>query len=655
MVWVWAGWEPGYFYRRLGGFHEQQEGAAQWEEAWWRLLESPETARKLREAGVTHVTTRFYKGFGPRAEAAEQARVAGMISTAHEEGLRVFTYIQYGSIMLEAMAPDIPQSPSWKRLDWQGAHDGHPYEYGECYWRNKPCFHQPGWIESLCAMIDAAQAAGSDGIWLDNLQADGCHCEACQRAFRAFLDREGEDPGLAFGLPSREAIRIPRGDGARDPLVQAYTRFRCGETAGALRRLVEHARRDRPDYPFIVNIGLGSPQFNEKENGNWPPDLRIAGVTYAENGAFPGWCADTGRLQTQHFAFKLAEASGYGAIPGAIPRRAPSFYPTSSFPTPRQWRRSLAESLFFGNHAMGGPYGLRAESGGRLPRLLADAGARGDWRCALEEVAPLREELEGSREASAMAILYSYEANAYDVPEHRQARQALEALLLTHQIPFGYVTDEGPWPDDLRVLLLPHILPVSDRLAERILAFMAGGGRIVMTGRTGFYDARCRARQTPVFASLFPSVASPWEENARAWVLDPAGESLWIPGEWGLARAGVVGSDLEPGRFAGLLKKISAQALGLEVMAPVPHLVATVRRLGDGSLLLALINYGEEPVSSIVIDLRFPLETTPRASQPVISAGNSRLVFSDLEIWGTLHVVPATPAPEEAEAPLLSL
>ena len=26
MTWTWAGWEPAQFYRRLGGFHEAQEG-----------------------------------------------------------------------------------------------------------------------------------------------------------------------------------------------------------------------------------------------------------------------------------------------------------------------------------------------------------------------------------------------------------------------------------------------------------------------------------------------------------------------------------------------------------------------------------------------------------------------------------------------------
>ena len=30
MIWTWAGWEPLQFYRRLGGFHEAQEGNAIW-------------------------------------------------------------------------------------------------------------------------------------------------------------------------------------------------------------------------------------------------------------------------------------------------------------------------------------------------------------------------------------------------------------------------------------------------------------------------------------------------------------------------------------------------------------------------------------------------------------------------------------------------
>ena len=57
-IWTWAGWEPLQFYRRLGGFHEAQEGNAQWATEWSQRLHSEETVAALAETGSVAIAYR---------------------------------------------------------------------------------------------------------------------------------------------------------------------------------------------------------------------------------------------------------------------------------------------------------------------------------------------------------------------------------------------------------------------------------------------------------------------------------------------------------------------------------------------------------------------------------------------------------------------
>ncbi len=649
MLWTWAGWEPEAFYRRLGGFHEAQEGAAEWLGEWREQLDSAETAESLAKAGVTHVTTRFYKGFGLAAERADISRIARMIRNYHKHGVRVFTYIQYGSIMPEAITVESPDASEWKRLDWKGEHDGHPYEYGDQYWRDKPCPNQPGFLESLYEVIEEAIRAGSDGIWLDNLQSDGCHCALCQKAFREYLKERIEDTREELGLPSLDRIEVPRGNRFRDPLVQWWHRFRRSETEYCLRKLVATARSLRPGIPFIVNIGLGSPQRYEADNGNWPPFLKTAGMTYAENNLFPRWNEEKAHLVTQHFPFKLAEASGFCAIPGSIPKKISGSRPIPQIPTEKGWLRMLAESLLFGGHAFGGPIGLRAENGGLSPLLLRDAALREFWRSSVDATKPLRTLLERSRDANAAAVLYSYEANAFDAEDHRVAREAFEQMMHQHQLPFRYLlsTDEQ-WPRSVKILILPHVLPIDDGLAARLRNFIKAGGKVVATGRTGFYDSRFRARKNPVLEGLFQCGRSAWQtEESAQWLIDPASGSLWIPGEWGINEAATQKQTVSQTRLAGIMTSMIREAHGFQILCSSPHVMATTRQLENGNLALGLINYSEEPVSDLRIDFSgsfpsFQAHNLPQSTmdplETAISRNGKSLLLSKLDVFAVLEI-----------------
>ena len=86
--------KPLQFYRRLGGFHESQEGNALWAENCGRMLRSPEAAKALAKASVSWVTTHFFKGFGLATEVGEISQTTELIRVYHQQGLRVFAYIR---------------------------------------------------------------------------------------------------------------------------------------------------------------------------------------------------------------------------------------------------------------------------------------------------------------------------------------------------------------------------------------------------------------------------------------------------------------------------------------------------------------------------------------------------------------------------------
>jgi hypothetical protein len=605
MVWTWAGWEPLQFYRRLGGFHEQQEGDAHWASDWSRLLHSERTARALRAAGINWVTTHFFKGFGLEAEADEIADTARLIRNFHRHGVRVFAYLQYGTIVPETIETEEPAAREWGRRDWNGRHDGHPYEYGAQYWRRKPCANQPGFREYLLRGVDRAVAIGADGIWVDNLNSDGCHCPACQDAFRAYLARTVRNPARDLGVRDLAAVTIPRAERPREPLFQAWIRFRCDEVGTSLRRIAEHARARQPGILVAANIGLGSHQRHTLDNGNWLSNLGVLDYTYAENGLFPAWTGD--RIVSQHFPMKSAVAAGTRVVPGASPGGRSRLYPRPALPTPRQLRRVFAESALMGAHAVGGPWGLRGENAGAAPILLRDAAHRRTQRALVERYAAWQRHFAGSTDAAPVALLYSFEAVTCDEPASRAVLDAMAQLLRQQQVPFRYVlSDRLEALDGLRLLALPHVLPMSDALVARLRAFVRRGGRLLATGRTSLYDAQMRMRRDYALADVFGAHFSNAFEDAHhdGVVANPRTGCVLLPGEWGLKLDdGSPACRISNCRLMVLVRRALAGAGLPEVFSPLPHVGYEVRRTAGGGWLLGLLNYGDAPVHGIEIRL----------------------------------------------------
>ncbi|MBF0245061.1 MAG: hypothetical protein HQL31_07285, partial [Planctomycetes bacterium] len=530
MVCTWCGWEPLQYYRRLGGFHEAQEGNALWADDWRAKLDSEDCAKALAKAGVNWVTTHFYKGFGLESEAEEIAATEKMITNYHRHGVRVFTYIQYGTIMPETMLAEEPRAAQWGRVDWKGEHDGHPYEYGPQYWRAKPCANQPGFRDYLLRCVDKAVEIGTDGIWIDNLNADGCHCEFCQDAFKKHLEKSISDPFRELGLQDLQRVRIPRSERPKERTFQEWVRFRCDETRESLRLMCERARKIKPGIVTAVNIGVCNHQRALIENGNWFSNLKdLVDYTYAENGLFPSWDGKT--ITSQQYSMHMANALGISIVPGASNCGG-------RMPSSTRLRRAFAESAMFGNHAFGGPWGLRGEDGGGTPELMRDSDFTRFNRTLTDWYGEHASLYASTTEAAPVGIYYSFESMIGDETSYRQSLESMMLLLQQEQIPYRVVfSDRLELEKGLRLLILPHVKALSGEQAEKIRIFIKNGGRLLATGRTGLYDEHMRQRCDYILADVYGHSFTPELEGASrsAGILNPGNRCLHLPGDWGLA------------------------------------------------------------------------------------------------------------------------
>jgi len=612
------------FYRRIGGFHEEQEGNGHGLEAWSAKLRSPQAAQALHEASINWVTTHFFKGFGLKTEAPEIAQTAELIRNYHAEGIKVFAYIQYGTIMPETIFAEEPEAVEWKRMDWHHHHDGHPYEYGEQYWRVKPCASHDSFRKYLLRCVDKAVEIGADGVWIDNLNSDGCHCDACQKAFREYLAETVKDPWLEMGLPDLAGIAIPRVERPRDPLFQAWVRFRAHETKTSMEMIARHARERKPGIVVAANFGIGSVHLrNLIEGGNWVGNYGILDVMYAENQAFPAW--EQGKIVSQHQSMKLAAAIGVKVVPGAsVKMRKVGPYEIANVPDQRQLRRVFAESALFGAGIANGPWGLRGENAGKDPIYLRDAEFRKNSRQLADGYRALQSALAGSVDAAPVAILYSFEAMGYDDRDSLKAVTSMAQMLLQHQIPFRYVLSDHPENmEGVKLLILPHVLGVSDELAGQLKAFSKKGGRILATGRSSLYDQALRMRNDYALADVFGvQFSNRFEaENQHAILVNEATGSVLLPGEWGLADAeGKPFCAVAGERIVVAIRQAMCIDAIPHVLSPLPQVGFEMLRLPDGAYVLGLLNYSDEPVRSLRITLPGKLAGTVKALHPAATA-----------------------------------
>jgi hypothetical protein len=115
---------------------------------------------------------------------------------------------------------------------------------------------------------------------------------------------------------------------------------------------------------------------------------------------------------------------------------------------------------------------------------------------------------------------YGHLPGTTNLDDYRDTALGTWLLLTERHAPWGWVFDnqlESGQLDDYQVLLLPNTACLSDEMLRSLQRFAAGGGQIVATADTGWYDQWGRRRAENPLAQL-PGVERFEDEPARDWL-----------------------------------------------------------------------------------------------------------------------------------------
>lgn len=331
--------------------------------------------------------------------------------------------------------------PEWREIDSQGRYAGwsrSPLEPGF----HKLCFNT-AYLDLLCAFIEEVMDdyAGGDGIFLDIVSQGECCCPACMQS----MEEAGLDPA-----ESRDRVRW-----ARTTLMNYY------------RRTTEAVRKGHPDHPIFHNSGNIAkgdreilPYFSHLEmeslpTGGWGYDHFPGSVKYVHNLG-RDFLGMTGKFHTtwgEFGGFKHANAL----------------------------RCECGAMIAFGARCS---IGDQLHPSGELDQttytLIGEA---------YREVAAKEAFCRGVRQISDIAVLSSAAYTGNESHSHSNESDAGAArMLLESKILFDIIDDAMDFRP-YKVLILPDDIPVSHTLKSRIDAYLAAGGKLLLTGSSGLDDS----------------------------------------------------------------------------------------------------------------------------------------------------------------------
>ncbi len=352
------------------------------------------------------------------------------IDACLEIDVKVPVYLTAGVSQLVAL-----RHPEWREIScdgrWQGWQDS-PLKPGFA----KLCFNTP-YLDYLCRLISETVTLfpEANGIFLDIIFQRQCCCNWCMKSM------------LELGFdPTSEEDRKAH---ARRVLMNYY------------RRTTEAAKINNPDMPIFHNSGhitMGDteilPYFSHLEleslpTGGWGYDHYPMSAAYSRNlgKEFLGM---TGKFHTT-----------WGEFGG--------------FKHPNALRYECAAMIANGS---------KCSIGDQLhPSSKLDESTYDIIGAAYREVAEKEAWCEGAVSAAKVAILA---AAAFQTSGGREQSGDVGAsrILLEAHIPFEVVDGEMDF-SRFDCLILPDGVRPDEALADKIRAFVAAGGKLVLTGKSG--------------------------------------------------------------------------------------------------------------------------------------------------------------------------
>ncbi len=348
------------------------------------------------------------------------------MEASKEIGVNVPVYISAGVDDLAAAL-----HPEWREISIQGAYQGWTGPVNRAGFKTM-CFNTP-YLDYLCRQIEEAARLfpECDGFFLDIISQGECCCRWCLE----YMESNGLD---AESAADRQAC-------ARAALTRYYQR----STAAA--------RSVRPDMPVFHNSGHIArgrrdilPNFSHLEleslpTGGWGYDHFPLSARYCQNLPLD-FLGMTGKFHTT-----WGEFGGY-KHPDAL-------------------RYECAQALANGAKvSVGDQLHPSGEMDLTTYRIIGEAYAE------VERKEPF---CRGASPVSDIAVLSSEAEGRGGGPDTGAGRVLLEEHLLftliDRQMDFGR----------FRMLILPDLILVDDELRQKLEEYVSGGGRLLLSGRSG--------------------------------------------------------------------------------------------------------------------------------------------------------------------------
>jgi hypothetical protein len=431
---------------------------------------------------------------------------------AQKRGIRVLIYFnvhwytrQFGE-----------QHPDWRQIRENGRPLDDVYRTGTDFCVNTP------WREWVFGVLRDLAAYPIDGIFYDGpvFRPDTCYCRYCREKFRRQYGRD---------LPSKQE----RKGKAFAQLVE----FQAASIAEFLRDSRRVLKQLRPEAALYMNGGLRS--------ANWATG-RLNRVLVAEQdllGAEGGFIyGDLTRtpLWKPGLTARLLETQAGGKPTVIFAAAAHKPWTFSLLPAP-ELRLLYADSIANGASVWMGitPFEFEQPEMAALVemnRFVRDhAGYLMNTRSEAR-VALVWSDVTANFYAGSEAQLIDVDkvASRSEVGNVEAEFSGLADALVRAQVPFDVVDDVTLEQDPLdryRLIVLPNVACMSDRVAGRLREYVQRGGHLLATFETSYYDETGLPRKDFALADVFGAKAAGRIAGPRRWdFMKPMGRDPLLEG-----------------------------------------------------------------------------------------------------------------------------
>ena len=464
---TWLTHEPLTFLLRRGDHFDN-------EPEHYRQMLDPENIRRMAAAGVVWGRIFFDKGFGLEYEMPhiEQARQAADLM--HKLGMRVNLYVG-GTMFTETLYRELPEARNWEQRDqWNQW-----VPYGMQTYRHYACPNEPAYRDYLRRVLKIGiEELHADEISFDNvmLQAEpkSCRCPRCIKAFAEFLRKRyptREAMMRRFGLPDADWVRVNEWQDKdqplaltvlEDPVLQEWVRFRCESLAMYANDLYDSVKSLSPKVAALFNI-KGVFSFNRFwTNAVYHPlyDGRIDMMSFDTGGYDAGIDPATGALVSQIRSYKVARRLGANCEEGLDNDLRAAVFMAFGYQNPI---------------CTPAPFGVGAHN--VFTPLVEFFRAQNSRYYT------------GTGNVADVAVLRNWPSMAYSINATYVPATLMEQVLIQYKVPFDLLFDEQlDGISRYGAVILAGQECVSSAQAAVLLAYVRGGGTLVVAGNTGEFN-----------------------------------------------------------------------------------------------------------------------------------------------------------------------